>query len=42
MWLDRPRKIIKEAIHAVTELYATSEVPVLRSIPKNDVERMTN
>lgn len=42
MCLEIPYKITKEAIHPVTELCATGEVLVLRSIPKNDVERLTN
>lgn len=41
MWLDRPHKISKEAIHTVTRLCATGEVPLLRYVPKNDVEKLT-
>lgn len=41
MWLYRPHKITKEAIHVVTKLWATGEVPLLRTIPKDDVNRLT-
>lgn len=41
MWLDRPHKITKEAIHVVTSFCSTGEVPLLMSIPKNDVENLT-
>lgn len=41
MWLDRAHKITKEDTHAVTGLWATGEVPVLRTIPKNEVARLT-
>lgn len=42
MWLDWPHKNYKKAIHVVTGFCATGEVPVLRSIPKNDVESLTH
>lgn len=41
MWLDRPHIITKEVIHAVTGFCSTDEVPLLRSVPKNDVEKLT-
>lgn len=40
MWLDRLHKITKEVIHAVIRFCSTDEVPLLRSVPKNDVEKM--
>lgn len=41
MWLDQPHKITKEAIHAVTIFYSTGEVILLRSMPKDNVEKVT-
>lgn len=41
MCLDRPHNITKEAIHAVTSFYSIGELPLLRSVPKNDVEKLT-
>lgn len=41
MWLDRPHKITKEDIHAITRLSIISEVLVLRSTPKDNVTKLT-
>lgn len=41
MWLDRQHKITKESIHVVTRLWATGEVRMLRTIPKDEVTRLT-
>lgn len=41
MWLDQPHKITKEVIHAVIGFCSTSEIPLLTSVPKNDVKKLT-
>lgn len=41
MWLDRPHKITKEAIHTVSGLWSTGEFPILRSISKDEVIQLT-
>lgn len=40
MWLDKLHNITKEAIHVIIGLWATGEVPILRSIPKDDVSKL--
>lgn len=40
MWLDRPHKITKEAIHVVIGFCSTGEVSLLSSVLKNDVEKI--
>lgn len=41
MGLDRPHKITKEEIHVVNGLCSTDEVPILRSIPRNNFVELT-
>lgn len=41
MWLDQLHKFTKEGIHTISELWETGEVPVLRSITKDEVAQLT-
>lgn len=41
IWLDRPYKITKEDIHAITSFPQTDQTPRRKKIPKNEVEKLT-